>query len=960
MGYYFPGGSLRDQPRFLVSHRVYLDAKHHVERQAIPFFDFFRHCAFGFVAVGEKKGFFAHVVVDQQGQLQTYCNCTETDFNEPCSHGFALYLKLINWPLGETNLSEVFEDYPLCHFFKAAGRKLYNQPLNLKTNPCLDLSHGVCDPRLTNYWDFTLDKSRLVLRDQRSLEKAKSLCRTGGELAMIKKKFPSPKVLFEDSRLYALCKLFFFLEQKSELNLRFDKQPDHQVKMTIGYQGHLLFSWVMPIDLFLKGIQKQWDYWQPFTYFEIRKQGMPLSYRIGFTGENNLEVEPMVLVAPDTAVTPNETKVQQSKNLFYHDNLGYFRIQTGLSPFEMSYSDSKRHQIDSQHVNQFLKEHRQTLETLDRGLMDEEVFGEVVTDRFNGFKLDLQEFRGDHFKFQFQASLGEQELALADLQQLLAQKGRYRKVAGKLFDTASYDGGYLDFLGKRKGNEDLSVSDLFRMMALFKDRLEIRTTEFTKKVFQLLSELKRPECPTLEHTELDLRPYQTLGFEWLYFLYSFGLGGLLCDQMGLGKTHQGMALIAAILKENPEAKILIIAPVSVIYHWSEKLERFCPGLKTAQFHGSSRDFKQAKKAQITISTFATLRNDADQWNDHFLDLILFDEIQNLKNDHTKSYKAAFKLKARCRIGLTGTPIENHIGELKNLMDLVFPGYMGSKSMFKRYFADPILKHNSNPAKKKMQAMVHPFLLRRSKKQVLPELPDKTEDLRLLNLDSYERELYNEVLFAGKKKLPGGARNPIALHVFQLIDQLKQICNHPALYFKNESFNGYPSTKWSHFTELMEEALASGEKIVIFTQYLGMIDLFKRYLESLGTGYSCVTGKTKDRAREQHRFMTDPQCKVFLGSLRASGSGIDLTEASILIHYDRWWNPAVEEQATDRIHRFGQKKNVQIYKFRTEKTVEERIDRIISRKRHLLDEVVGFDSDTTSKAFTVEELLEILS
>ena len=950
-------------PQAAVPRQVYLKAKHYVEQQAVPFFDFYRNAAFGFVEVAPRKGHYVQLVLDEQGNLDAHCKCREADFDEVCGHGFAIYLKLINWPLVREDLSEKFESFELCRFFKTTGRALYDLALNPTTNPSLRLKEGVADQRLVEYLGFGGPETPLSRRDRQAQETAKRKVRPMEEWIMLRKQFPSARVLFEESRLYALCKLLFFIDRERGLKVRVSEGDSHRVVLSIGTGDHELLSWEMPVDAFLKGMQQNWDFWEERCDFDVRRQGVPITYRIQFTAENDLEVEPMLSAGPEVHVPLGEVGLPGHKNLNFHPKLGYFRLQTGLSPFEMTYSEPGVSVIHHQEVARFLKQHLATLENLDRSLMDEALFGEVVAEKFDNFRLNLDAFEPKGFTYHLEARLGEHQVALDDLRRLFRERGRYRKIGGKLFDTAGYDGVYLKaFCELEKAAINLPVGDLFRLLMFFRDRLNVETSELTAKIYQSLKEFQMPELPSLEHTRLTLRAYQELGYEWLYFLKTHGLGGLLCDQMGLGKTHQGMALIAALLSEDPAARVLVVAPTSVLFHWKDKLGEFCPGIEKTIHHGLDRDAQKAlEEAQVIISSYGTMRNDIDHFRNRAFDLVIFDEIQYLKNKKTKSYGELSQLNGLCKIGLTGTPIENHVEELKSLMDLVLPGFLGGDAQFRKFFVDPILKFNDSSAKEKVRDMIKPFTLRRSKSQVLQELPPKTEDLRTVTLGKYESELYKEIKGAGKNTIFGPDGKPLGLmHIFQLIDKLKQVCNHPALYFKHPNYAAYPCAKWDMFLELLHEALDSGEKLVVYSQYLGMIDMFKSYLDKEGVGYSVITGQTRDRADQQRRFMEEQGCQVFLGSLRAAGVGIDLTAASIMIHYDRWWNPAREEQATDRIHRIGQNKNVQIYKFKTLGTVEERIDRIISQKRHLLDDVVGFDNDSVAKTFTMDELLEILS
>ncbi len=943
----------------LVPPGLFREAREYVERDRVPFFDFYRQCIFGFVYTGERRGRYAQVVIEENGELSSRCNCGEADFDEVCAHGFALFLKSMNWPRDKRNLPAAFEKHELCRFFKAVGRRHYDARVDETTNPRLDLAGVNVNPRLLAYWGFrTGENPALAKRDRRSLAEAKLRTRTKAEGDMLLRNFPPERVLFEESVFYPLCKLFFFLEQRGGLAIQVRQAEDHHVLLEILCGTVVMFDWRMPVDLYLKGIRDHWDYWRRRTRFEIRRQGVPLTYRIRFNRRSDLEIEPMISLGADAFAPMEETRVANARNLFHHQKLGYFRVQTGLSPFEMEFSEPRVHLIDHQQVKRFLGRHRPVLESMDRALMDESLFGEIVVERFHRLTLDLIEFQRDRFRFELRAHLGDLELERSELRQLFTGEGRYKKVGGRLFDGHGYDAAYLKWLYEMDGDE-LAVAALYRLISFFKDRLDIRTTELTETAFQRLAQMKAPESPDLGHTNLALRPYQQVGYDWLFFLKSFGLGGLLCDQMGLGKTHQGMALIAAAVKTKPESRVLVVAPASVMFHWLDKLNRFCPSLAVVIHHGPDRDAGRAlRDAQVIVSSYGTMRNDLDRFEGVIFDVALFDEIQYLKNKGTKAYASLSRLGALCKIGLTGTPIENRLIELKNLMDLVFPGYLGEDSYFKRYFADPVLRFGDSKTGGRVKEMIKPFTLRRAKREVLQELPEKVEDIRAFPLSDYERDLYLDVRDRGKKSLDRAGK-PEALHVFRLIGELKRVCDHPGLFFGNHDYAAYPSAKWELFTELLREAMDSGEKVVVFTQYLGMIEMFSRYLEDQGLGYAVLTGKTRDRAAQQQRFMTDPECRVFLGTVLAAGVGIDLTAASVVVHYDRWWNAAREEQATDRVHRIGQTRNVQIFKFKARNTIEERIDAIIQKKRKLLDDIVAFDGEGAAKAFSLAELLEIL-
>lgn len=946
--------------------RVLLAARRYVEEKKIPFFDFFRNCAFGFVFTGEAKGYFAMLVRQANDQLESICNCSSPKENQVCSHGLALHLRLMNWPNKRQNLSTQFDAFPPRMFLQNMAANIKSAALQENLNPRLSLPETTVPQRLLDYLGFgSSEETAMIKRDRQCLATAKNRARSENERVMLERNMPSSRLAFEESLLFNLSKLLFYLDQLAPFRYRAQLLPDHQVQVSFSQGDQEVFTWSMGVATFLKATKDHWRFWEPTLDFEVRQQGVSLQYRIVFSEGNALEIEAVVPTGDGEFVSQNSVKIPGPGNLCYHESLGYFHIQTGLSLFEMTYSEPGIHRVNPDNVKQFLKTHQDTLENLDRNLMDSGLFDQVVTQYFQSFEISLLDFVDECFQFELRAGLGGLSFDWQGLKALFEKPARYVKAGGKLFDTVGYDAVYLKPLlnPETESGQGLSIAELFQFISLFRDRLTVKTNQLTESVYDMMRGLSLPEPPLLEHTGLTLRPYQQLGYQWLHFLKSFSLGGLLCDQMGLGKTHQGMALIAATLLESSQARILVLAPTSVLFHWRQKLKAFCPGIRLLMHHGTQRaSLTGISSGQVVLTSYGTARNDAVELGETHWDLIVFDEVQILKNKGTKAYQAISNIPAKTRIGLTGTPIENHMGELKSLFDLVMPNYLGGDTHFKRHFLDPIQKGRNQSTRDRLTKMISPFILRRAKAQVLTELPEKVEDLRDFELDEYERELYEKVRTEGRAELDEAtqAGPPRVMHIFQIINKLKQVCNHPALYFGNRDYRTYPSTKWSMFTELVEETMASEEKLVVFTQYLGMVDMICSYLNHQAIGYACVTGSTTNREGEQGRFQNDPACRVFVGTLQAAGVGIDLTAGSVLIHYDRWWNPAREEQATDRIHRIGQKNNVQIYKFRGLNSVEARIDLIIERKRMLLDNLVAFDDDQVGKSFTVDELLDILS
>ncbi|HRW58213.1 MAG TPA: DEAD/DEAH box helicase [Chlamydiales bacterium] len=488
----------------------------------------------------------------------------------------------------------------------------------------------------------------------------------------------------------------------------------------------------------------------------------------------------------------------------------------------------------------------------------------------------------------------------------------------------------------------------------------------TRKLLSQLQSFSSDISYDLSLLDATLRPYQEIGMDWLWFLYCHGLSGLLCDDMGLGKTHQSMALLAAIMKEdmNQNNQYLIICPTSVIYHWQQQLEKFIPSAKVFIYHGHGRDFSKCDESyQIILTTYGIIRNEEKLFSEKMFELAIFDELQVAKNSRSKTFSVLKKLVANMRLGLSGTPIENNLSELKALMDIVMPRFLPSDKIFKEMFIDPIEKEQDADRKLFLARLIKPFILRRNKSEVLLDLPEKTEEIVLTDLSRKQEELYNEVLSMQKQLIQSlkDEEKPISYtHIFALLTKLKQICDHPSLYLKElkEPFKN-PSGKWDLFVDLLHETLESGQKLVVFSQYVEMLSIMERYFHKKGIGYAKIQGSTLKRHLEIKRFKEDPSCKVFLGSLLAAGVGIDLSNASVVIHYDRWWNPAKENQATDRVHRIGQTRGVLVFKFVTKNTIEERIDFLIEKKKGLIDEIAKGQGNDPVQYLSRDELVTLL-
>ena len=486
---------------------------------------------------------------------------------------------------------------------------------------------------------------------------------------------------------------------------------------------------------------------------------------------------------------------------------------------------------------------------------------------------------------------------------------------------------------------------------------------------QLLYDLSRFESGRLlDITKLKatLRPYQEVGLHWLWFLYCHGLSGLLCDDMGLGKTHQAMALLAAVAHEDVDKnnKYLVVCPTSVIYHWQELLRKFLPEMRVCTYYGLARTLENFETDyDVLLTSYGILRTGKEDLRTIRFELAYFDEIQIAKNQNSQTHAALSNIDARMRLGLTGTPIENRIRELKSLFDIVLPGYMPSDAVFREMFVQPIEKFKDEEKIALLSKLIKPFIMRRKKSEVLLDLPEKIEEISYCDLSEEQKELYKEVAIRMKETVYQDLQNPTKpipyMHVFSALSSLKQICDHPALIEGDvKNYQKHHSGKWDLFVELLDEARESGQKVVVFSQYLDMLAIIEQHLKKKGIGYASIKGSTRDRSEQLKRFRDDPACEVFVASLLAAGVGIDLTVASIVIHYDRWWNPAKENQATDRVHRIGQNRGVQVFKLVTKNTIEEHIHQLIERKKGLLEEIIGQNDSDQINYLSRGELLAI--
>ncbi len=460
--------------------------------------------------------------------------------------------------------------------------------------------------------------------------------------------------------------------------------------------------------------------------------------------------------------------------------------------------------------------------------------------------------------------------------------------------------------------------------------------------------------------ESVLRPYQKDGVKWLNALFKNGLHGLLADEMGLGKTVQTLAFLSGI-----SGKSLVICPSSLVFNWEREAHRFAPTLRTLAIQGAERQGlfgEPLKTADLVITSYALLRRDLDRYRETEFSTVVLDEAQHIKNPDSQNAQSAFSLKARRRLALTGTPVENSLADIWSLMNFLMPGYLGSRQDFRDRFQRPIESTPGGPIHRRLIKHLEPCILRRLKKSVLTELPDKIEQVAYCELTDSQREVYSNLVKTTRRQVSewSGEKDQAKARMLMLtaLLRLRQTCCDLRLLKLEEADPREPSGKLLMLEELLNEAIDGGHRVLIFSQFASMLRILRETLTRLEISQCYLDGQTKHRAAEVDRFESG-QAAVFLISLKAGGTGLNLTSADTVIHFDPWWNPAVESQATDRAHRIGQKKVVTSYKLISRDTVEEKILALQSRKKAMIDTTLDHEQPLM-EGLSTEDIRELLA
>lgn len=562
-----------------------------------------------------------------------------------------------------------------------------------------------------------------------------------------------------------------------------------------------------------------------------------------------------------------------------------------------------------------------------------------------------------------EVAVGDEHMTLADFINRYSAKHYITLSDGT---RAIFDSDYMKRLeriykhnrGKGKDGEfKISFFDLPEVEAMLEERIAGEVVGRTRKLYEGFRKLpeRKLSVPKLKAT---LRPYQEEGVKWINYLYDNRIGGCLADDMGLGKTIQ---TISMLLKIYPKADkpTLIVMPRSLLFNWERELDKFAPSLKYHIYYGPDRNMDEALKSQIILTTYALVRNDVEKFQNIDFEYIVLDESQNIKNTDAQVTHAVWLLRGEHRLAISGTPIENNLTELYSLFRFLNPTMFGSLDDFNKLYTYPIQSQHDELASEDLRRKVYPFILRRIKKDVLPDLPDLIEqtldvEMEPSHAEFYERrraEYYRQI----HEQIQREGFNKSQFLMLQALTELRRIVSVP----ESLSDGRIKSSKLPMLIDQIADLASNGHKTVVFFNFIAGIELVGEHLDRLGIGYATMTGATTDRKKVVDRFVTEPDCKVMLMTLKTGGVGLNLTVADTVIIFEPWWNRAAELQAINRLHRIGQSAKVMSYSMITHNTIEERIRELQEQKSLLVDEIISSDSGAF-KHLTEEDIDFILS
>ena len=573
-----------------------------------------------------------------------------------------------------------------------------------------------------------------------------------------------------------------------------------------------------------------------------------------------------------------------------------------------------------------------------------------VENNFLNVSFDIEGIKAEDVEIVMEAMKNEQKY-------ITLSSGELVKIANKSIEELV---GIVDSISNLKvGENKISKIKALQLAQISKNIQEdlVKIDEFK----DLFHKIKNREEIEPNNIKVNLFPYQKLGFNWLKNMYDIGFGGILADDMGLGKTLQTISLLNEIYQENRNFTALIIVPSSLLYNWKEEIIKFT-GITPVLVEGTAaqrRKIISKGSKGFLITTYQALRNDIEEYKNREFDVVVLDEAQNIKTTTSQIKKAVMKINSKVNFALTGTPVENNILELWSIFDFVIPGYLDNLTKFKKTYKEAIVNPNSSKINN-LREIIAPFLLRRTKKEVLTELPDKIESNMVVTLSTEQKQLYMSYIKQAKSEMKKFNENDNnRMKILAILTKLRQICNSPTLF--KEDYKGEVA-KLEVLRDILPDITENGHRLLIFSQFVGTLKEIEKELADMGIEYFYIDGnvKSKERVDICNKFNAGER-QVVLISLKAGGTGLNLVGADVVIHYDPWWNIAVENQASDRAYRIGQKKSVQVIKLVTEGTIEEKIIKIQESKRQLSENLLeNKDGEKVLFEMSDKELMELLS
>ena len=691
--------------------------------------------------------------------------------------------------------------------------------------------------------------------------------------------------------------------------------------------------------------------------------------------ENNYIIADIKFVYGDTEFNPlKEENIVVARDIAKENEYLDIFVNTG---FMLDKNNSRLILVDEEKIYNFLsyqiEEYMQKFEVL-------------ATDNFKKKEIHKLKISGVGVKIEnnlLKIDLSKLDFDVKELKKIMSKyilKKKYHRLKdGSFLDleendnmnfiSSLFEDGEIEYNEIEEGKIELPIS---RSMYLDKILQKIganitKNDEYKKMVNEVSNKEIDENIEVPKELSVELRNYQITGFKWLKILDNYNFGGILADDMGLGKTIQLLAVIQKYLEQEKKAKpSIVVCPSSLSLNWKSEINKFTPNIKTLVIQGSTEERKKQiqdiEKYNLIITSYDLLKRDIQEYKNlnYKFKYIIADEAQYIKNSNTQNSRAIKEITADTRYALTGTPIENSLSELWSIFDFIMPGYLYTYKKFKEQYEMPIIKENDQWALEKLKMLIEPFIMRRTKKEVLTELPDKTISILNNEMQGEQLKIYMSYMANVKKEvrqeIQANGFEKSQIKILALLMRLRQICCHPSLFISN--YKG-ESSKLKQCIQLLKDAILSGHKILLFSGYSSMLEIIEKELKKENIKHFKLTGSTKvgDRIKLVEEFNNNDDIKVFLISLKAGGTGLNLIGADMVIHYDPWWNLSAENQATDRTYRIGQKRNVQVYKLITKDSIEERIYELQEKKANLAKTMLSTETTFVNK-LTKDDIMKL--